>query len=220
MSKDPAFLFYSSDFLSGVQDLTMEERGQYITLLCLQHQKGRLTEKLIRLSCGNAAASIRHLSGIVSADVLAKFRQDENGFFYNERLEVEIEKRKVHSLKQSDRAKEGWKKRKEKSDAAAYAMAMPLEDENENENKDVIKKERSVFKKPTIEHCQEYFTQKQSTTTEAIKFYQFYESKGWMVGKNKMKDWQAAASGWIARNKDTKQVKVEILPPTMQPTEL
>jgi uncharacterized protein YdaU (DUF1376 family) len=209
MSKDPAFLFYSSDFLSGVQDLTMDERGQYITLLCLQHQKGHLSEKMIRLSCGNAAA-----------DVLAKFRQDENGFYYNERLEVEIEKRKVHSLKQSDRAKEGWKKRKEKSDAAAYAMAMPLEDENENENKDVIKKERSVFKKPTIEHCQEYFTQKESTATEAIKFYQFYESKGWMVGKNKMKDWQAAASGWIARNKDSKQVKAEILPPTMQPTEL
>ena len=76
--KDPAFLFYSSDFISGVQDLTMEERGQYITLLCLQHQKGHLTEKMIRLCCGNAAA-----------DVMAKFRQDENGLFFNERLETE-----------------------------------------------------------------------------------------------------------------------------------
>jgi len=50
MAKDPAFLFYSSDFLSGITDLTMEERGQYITLLCLQHQKGSLSEKTIRLS--------------------------------------------------------------------------------------------------------------------------------------------------------------------------
>mgnify|MGYP001360618340 CR=1 FL=1 len=87
--KDPAFLFYSSDFISGVQDLTMEERGQYITLLCLQHQKGHLTEKMIRLCCGNAAA-----------DVMAKFRQDENGLFFNERLETEREKKK-HMVKSS-----------------------------------------------------------------------------------------------------------------------
>ena len=82
MIKDPAFLFYSSDFLSGVVDLTMEERGQYITMLCLQHQKGRLSEKTIRLSVGS-----------VSIDVLSKFSKDENGLFFNERLETEIENR-------------------------------------------------------------------------------------------------------------------------------
>ena len=80
--KDPAYLFYSSDFLTGCASLTMEERGQYITLLCLEHQLGRLSEKTIRLSVGS-----------VSVDVLAKFKQDENGLLYNERLEIEIEKR-------------------------------------------------------------------------------------------------------------------------------
>jgi uncharacterized protein YdaU (DUF1376 family) len=125
MSKDPAFLFYSSDFLSGVSDLTLEERGQYITLLCLHHQKGRLTEKMIRLSVGNA-----------TADVMAKFRQDENGMFFNERLEAEIEKRKIHAEKQRVRAIDGWKKRKH-GNATAYATAMPLENENENENENI-----------------------------------------------------------------------------------
>jgi uncharacterized protein YdaU (DUF1376 family) len=125
MAKDQAFLFYSSDFLAGTQDLTMEERGQYITLLCLQHQKGHLTEKMIRLCCGNA-----------TADVMAKFRHDENGLFFNERLEEEIGKRKNHSDKQRVRAIEGWKKRKNSdcqtdatADATAYttadAAAMP-----------------------------------------------------------------------------------------------
>lgn len=120
--KDPAFLFYSKDFISGVQDLTMEERGQYITLLCLQHQKGRLTEKMIRLCRGICG-------GEISADVLVKFRQDENGDYYNERLEIEMDKRRKHCDKQSDRAKEGWKKRKEK-DAAASAVALPLVNAN------------------------------------------------------------------------------------------
>jgi hypothetical protein len=48
MSKDPAVLFYSSDFLTGTLLMNYEERGQYITLLCLQHQKGHLTEKELK----------------------------------------------------------------------------------------------------------------------------------------------------------------------------
>lgn len=82
MAKDPAILFYTGDFLNGCTDLTLEERGQYITLLCLQHQKGHLSEKTIRLSVGS-----------VSVDVLKKFIQDKEGNYYNERMEEEIEKR-------------------------------------------------------------------------------------------------------------------------------
>lgn len=134
MAKDPAFLFYTNDFLSGISDLTMEERGQYITLLCLQHQKGRLTEKMIMISCGNA-----------TADVIQKFKKDKEGLFYNERLEKEIKKRSEHAEKQRQRALKGWEKRKKENknnnlknkDATAYATALPLEDVNENENIDL-----------------------------------------------------------------------------------
>ena len=80
--KDPAFLFYSSDFLQGVSDLTMEERGMFITMLCLQHQKGELTEKTIRLNVGNP-----------TDDVMVKFRKTETGTLVNDRLIYEIEKR-------------------------------------------------------------------------------------------------------------------------------
>lgn len=131
MAKDPAFLFYTNDFLSGIQDLTMEERGQYITLLCLQHQKGHLSEKAIRLCVGNAAA-----------DVMAKFRQDSAGLWYNVRLDEETEKRAAHSKKQKERAEEGWKKRKNNADphaaGDAYGNAAALPLENENRNEDVI----------------------------------------------------------------------------------
>lgn len=136
MAKDPAVLFYTSDFLTGVSDLTMEERGQYITLLCLQHQKGRLSKKMITI----AAAS-------VSDDVLSKFKIDESGLYYNSRLELEAHKRAEHARKQSERAKKGWEKRKKEKQsppvATANATALPLENENENEsrikNKDVNK---------------------------------------------------------------------------------
>lgn len=137
MSKDPAFLFYSQDFLTGVSDLTMKERGQYITLLCLQHQKGILTRKNIELSVGE-----------ISEDVLKKFTTDENGNFFNSRLRIESNKRKQHSNKQRDRSLSGWEKRKKKESrgkAAASAAALPLENEDENEdvieNKDESKNE-------------------------------------------------------------------------------
>ncbi len=124
MTKDPAFLFYSSDFLTGVSDLTMEERGQFITLLCLQHQKGPLSEKLMRLQCG----------GIPNADVLAKFRIDKNGLYYNVRIESEKERRAKHSAKQRDNAYKRWNKDNNTSKQTlsnGNAMAMPLETETE-----------------------------------------------------------------------------------------
>jgi hypothetical protein len=121
MSKDPAFLFYSSDFLTGVSDLTMEERGQFITLLCLQHQKGHLTKKVMQLQC----------HGIPTADVLAKFRIDENGLYYNERVEQEREKRAAHSLKQRQNALKRWNKDKS-------STKQTLSHGNANENVDEI----------------------------------------------------------------------------------
>jgi len=214
--KDPAFLFYSSDFISGVQDLTMEERGQYITLLCLQHQKGHLTEKMIRLCCGNA-----------TADVLAKFRQDENGLFFNVRLETEREKRKAHGEKQRARAIDGWKKRKNNNcdidataSTTAYATAMPLEDINENENiNEVIvedanekKTMRKKFVKPQEHEVYNLmgelnakgasFLSEDKVLNFARVFMDHYDSNGWIVGKVPMKDWQSTVRSWMRREWD------------------
>lgn len=52
MSKDPAFLFYSKDWLEGTAEMLPDEKGVYIDLLCHQHQKGSLpldTKRLSRL---------------------------------------------------------------------------------------------------------------------------------------------------------------------------
>jgi uncharacterized protein YdaU (DUF1376 family) len=54
MTKDPAFLFYSKDWLEGTAELSPCEKGIYIDLLCHQHQKGSLpsdTKRLAKL-CG------------------------------------------------------------------------------------------------------------------------------------------------------------------------
>ena len=214
--KDPAFLFYSSDFLSGVQDLTMEERGQYITLLCLQHQKGHLTEKMIRLCCGNA-----------TADVLAKFRQDDEGLFFNERLEIEVGKRKAHAEKQRIRAIDGWKKRKNitsdmdaTASTTAYATAMPLENENENRNENEVivedanekKTVRKKFVKPhendvynfmgELNAAGQNFRSEVQLVNFARTFMDHYNANGWIVGKTSMKDWRSTVKNWMRREWD------------------
>lgn len=138
MAKDPAFMLYSQDFLVGVSDLTMEERGQYITMLCLQHQKGHLTKKNIQIAVGN-----------VSEDVMSKFVKDENEMYYNETLEVVIHKREAYSQSRSENGKKGGRPRKEapknhnenqeKTICLPYAKAYENHSEIENENINVIK---------------------------------------------------------------------------------
>ena len=46
----PAFQFYADDFLAGTMTMTNEERGAYISLLCLQWSKGFVTELDIQRS--------------------------------------------------------------------------------------------------------------------------------------------------------------------------
>ena len=58
---------------------------------------------------------------------------------------------------------------------------------------------RKVFQKPTIEEIQEYCDER-NNGINANAFYDFYESKGWCVGKNKMKDWKACIRTWEQRN--------------------
>ena len=43
----------------------------------------------------------------------------------------------------------------------------------------------------------------------AMRFVSFYESKGWMVGRNKMKSWKAAAAGWLARDRQSAEAAQE-----------
>jgi hypothetical protein len=56
--------------------------------------------------------------------------------------------------------------------------------------------------KPTLEEAQIYFLEKSFTEIEAQRFFNYFESNGWLVGgKTKMKDWKAAARNWMLNTK-------------------
>ncbi len=55
---------------------------------------------------------------------------------------------------------------------------------------------RKNFIKPSLEDLQEYCISKKLKKVDIQKFYDYYESNGWKVGRNSMKDWQAALRNW------------------------
>ena len=184
MSKDPAFLFYSSDFLTGTLLMSMEQKGKFITLLCIQHQKGHLSEK-----------DMLHICGSYDEDVFTKFQKDEHGKFYNIRLEEEVDKRKAYSESRRNN-------RKKKEDMNNTSLSYVEHMENENENEDLIEKKKVArFQKPTIEQLKEYMSE-QGMNDIAENWLNHYEANGWMVGKNKMKDWKASVRTWKINQKN------------------
>ena len=58
------------------------------------------------------------------------------------------------------------------------------------------------FAPPTLENVSEYCREMGYTNVDAVCFIDFYTSNGWMVGKNRMKDWKAAVRNWDRREKN------------------
>lgn len=145
--KDPAFLFYSSDFLSSTMLMSNEEIGIYIKLLCLQHQQGHLSEEDL-ISIG------------ATKKVINKFDKDEEGYYYNKRLEYEVDRRKSYSESRRNNRKKKTYEEDMKNICNSYEEHMENENINENinisENKNNRKKDCQGKKEEEKIHFAEY----------------------------------------------------------------
>lgn len=63
------------------------------------------------------------------------------------------------------------------------------------------------FIPPSVEEVEQYCIER-SNNIDAQSFIDFYESKGWMIGKNKMKDWKAAVRTWERSRKQENKENV------------
>lgn len=126
------------------------------------------------------------------------FTIDNKQLFYSKSAIERIKKIKDISKQNSVNAKIRW--------SYKYATALqPQSDGNaikEKKSKEKKIKEnetivtgKQVFQIPTEEEILNYI-QENNYIVDYQKFYNFYQSKGWMVGKNKMKDWKAAVRTW------------------------
>ena len=121
MAKDPAFLFYPNDYIGGTMGMTFEEKGAYIEILMLQFNRGHMTSHMIGQLVGQLWESIK-----------CKFVQDEQGLWYNIRLDQEKDKRM--SFTQSRR-----NNIKGLNQHTIGHMTSHMENENEDVNRNINK---------------------------------------------------------------------------------
>jgi len=188
MAKDPAVLFYTSDFLSGTFSMTNEEVGMYIRLLCLQHQKGKLTEKDMLSIC---KAYVQ--------DVYDKFELID-GCYVNKRMHDESQKRSNYTNSRRNNAKNKHMvehMHEHMHEHMQQHMPKHMENENENENINRIKNKKCI--KPTISEVEDYFLEKGSTVEKAKQAFDYYDVADWKDSKGKpVKNWkQKMLAVWI-----------------------
>lgn len=87
---------------------------------------------------------------------------------------------------------------------SAYKEISPNGDIKKGANAPIPTSETKTarFHPPDMVEVKAYFAEKGGTNAQAERFFTYYESNGWRVGKNPMKKWKAAASGWISRDRD------------------
>ena len=190
MSKDPAFLFYSSDFLTGTMFWTNEQVGLYVRMLCAQHQHGgRIDTNVLRTQC----------DGITNGElVYGKFKHDTSGS-YNERLQIEMEKRAAKSVKAALSVQKRWDKEKKTEAYERNTNVIRSENENENEivNKNTI---------PTVEEFIEYANLSADYKYSLAAKYEQWKADGWQDGNGKkIKNWKTKLKSTIPYLRPFKQ---------------
>ena len=98
-------------------------------------------------------------------------------------------------------AKQTAKQNESKSEANGEAKRKSKGNSKETSpNGDVEQAPR--FAKPTTQEVADYATTRGHPDFPASRFVDYYESNGWRVGRNPMKDWRATVRTWISKDDD------------------
>ena len=205
MAKDPAFLFYPNDWLGGTIGMTFEQKGAYMELLMVQFNRGHMTLHMVT-----------HTVGQLWGQIQDKFKLDENGLWYNERLDLEKQKR-AKFTESSDNllgTNNNQTKSRHKEPHMEDHMDVHMENENENRNKDKKKggkggNKKPAFVPPTCDQVVAYFLEKGYSEEAGKKAFNFYASADWIDSKgNKVLSWKQKMVGiWF---KEENRPKSEI----------
>ena len=80
-------------------------------------------------------------------------------------------------------------------------------DNKDNKESGEKNKKANAFRPPNVEEVRSYCYER-GNNVDPVRFVNFYASKGWYVGKNKMKDWKAAVRTWEQDDNNKPPVKV------------
>ena len=138
--------------------------------------------------------------------------ENDGNVFWSVRIRQTIDNTKKVSDARKAASRQRWSRKQEKPEnpesrkSASHPPAkeeLSLFEQPEEQKPDVPEdvpnpeeqKKRTYFKPPTVEEVAAYVKEK-GYSVDAEQFVAFYESKGWMIGKNKMQKWRAAVATW------------------------
>jgi len=209
MAKElPYFKFEPNQWENGnIQICSKEDKGLFIDICCMYWSRlGELPIKLVIQKLCNSNASA--LQGLIDAEIIAI-----NGdLILIDFLDNQLNEFQETSEKRANAANKRWKN----------ASAMQVQCKSNAIRGEEIREEKIKrrFIPPTQSQVFDYLKEKihsiKIAEIESEKFMNHYTSNDWKVGKNKMKDWQAAARGWNSRIKEySKQPQqIELTHPT------
>jgi len=189
--KDPAFLFYPGDYLRDTQCLSEKSQVAYDRIMC-EHMRN------ICISNQQLIFFTKRLTDEEKSELMFLLTEINGGFQITWVADSILKRRNYSASRSKNRTS------KNKNISSTYDSHM--ENENVIENEVVIGvKNESVSKKfspPTIDQVIAYCNERQNNV-DPVKWINFYSSKGWMIGKNKMKDWKAAVRTWETNNSNS-----------------
>ena len=214
MNRPPAFQFYADDFIGGTVDLSAEDVGAYIRLLCYQWGRGAIPA---------SKAAIDRVAGCdVSSEVLAKFPDGKNHRMERERLKQDEWREKCRKGGQNSAISKNVSRVVElphqvkgqvngntplstlHSPPSVSGFQSPPPSPSSKEPQAALPRE--IFP-PSIESIKLQCAKIGLPDSEGDKFFNFYASKGWMVGRTKMKSWTHALTGWRGRWQESAKAK-------------
>jgi hypothetical protein len=200
MGKNPAFQFYPSDWTRDLDDQGLDIEGAWIRIICRlwwADEKGKATKSLREWS--NILRTHPNKTGVILKTLLTK-KICDGCFMDNQNITI-ISRRMVSDWKISQIRKAvgklGGNPNLKKRDVVLLNQtdnqkSTPSSSSSTSKN---INKGNGLFKPPKIEEVREYCRLRQNSVDPG-KWHDYYSSNGWKVGKNQMKDWQAAVRTW------------------------
>jgi len=188
MAKQRTSFLLHFDSLEILNELSDEEAGQLFKAIKAHHKGEELT---------------------LSPLVRVAFSSFKNQFVRDEKKYQETCKRRAEAGSKGGIAKASNAKQKVAKGSNTKQSVAKLADSDSKKKKNSDSKSDSDSKnvsrgfiKPTPDELIDHFTEKGSDRNEAERFWNYYESKGWVVGKNSpMKNWKASVANWLKNTK-------------------
>lgn len=218
------FKFNPSNWIMGkIQRCPEDTQARFIRLCCLYWNKS------CKMSVEDAIIEIdeNHFNTLVSKKVLMVADDSISILFLDtqwDNISKDIDKKsisgKIGNLKRwrpelyqlfkdgkkslSDCVKIANESRPDRNPIAEQSQSIADKIREDKTRPEETKINRKSFVLPDVQEIRDYEIDKKFSNS-AEQFINYYESNGWMVGKNKMKSWKAARSSWETRNKEQQQ---------------